>query len=251
MQMISFLSISYSFFLFSLPSQAKTTPGHKCCPSEPDNEGEIVVPSAKKRKINKKVKPSLATVQWLCATWNWPCRSRLRSETMMLLNYSGPCFPWARHPHFSHSSYTARTCPLKRLGTTSLVPSSLIQQPRTACQCLRKGISDIILGAHANERKACLIKLVKNAQQVVKYILPGLVGNDMNEKVLTSHEVFPADDVKLHLGLTGANSKKSFMILYDYMHHIAYFIYTHYLTISVLCWQVTFKVWAILCSICA
>jgi hypothetical protein len=65
----------------------------------------------------------------------------------------------------------------------------------------------------ANERKAYLIGLVKNAQQVMKYILPGLVGNYMNEKVLTSLEDFPADDVKLHLGLTGANSQKCSMEL--------------------------------------
>jgi hypothetical protein len=69
--------------------------------------------------------------------------------------------------------------------------------------CLSKGSLDIILGADADERKAYLVALVKNAQQVVKYILPGLVGDHMNEKVLTSREVFPADDVKLHLGLTG------------------------------------------------
>jgi hypothetical protein len=52
--------------------------------------------------------------------------------------------------------------------------------------------------------KAYLMGLINNAQQVLKYILPGLVGNHMNEKVLTSREVFPADGVKLHLGLTGA-----------------------------------------------
>jgi hypothetical protein len=35
----------------------------------------------------------------------------------------------------------------------------------------------------------------------------------MNEKVLTSRDVFPTEDVKLHLGLTGANAHKCFMEL--------------------------------------
>ena len=35
----------------------------------------------------------------------------------------------------------------------------------------------------------------------------------MNEKVLTSRDVFPATAVKLHLGLTGANAEKVFMEL--------------------------------------
>jgi hypothetical protein len=83
----------------------------------------------------------------------------------------------------------------------------------TAPYCLSQGNLDIILGADADERKAYLIRLVKNPQQVVKYILPGLVGNYMNEKVLTSRDVYPSDDVRLHLGLTGANAKKSFMEL--------------------------------------
>ena len=60
------------------------------------------------------------------------------------------------------------------------------------------------------QTKAYLIGWVKNAQQVLKYVLPGLVGNYMNGKVLTSSEVFPADDVKLHLGLTSTNAKKCF-----------------------------------------
>ena len=47
----------------------------------------------------------------------------------------------------------------------------------------------------------------------MQYVLPGLVGNYMNEKVLTSRDVFPADEVKLHLGLTGTNAQKCFMEL--------------------------------------
>ena len=58
-----------------------------------------------------------------------------------------------------------------------------------------------------------MIGLAKNAQQVIRYILYGLTGNYMNEKVLTSRDVFPSTDVKLHLGLTGVNAEKVFMEL--------------------------------------
>jgi hypothetical protein len=44
-------------------------------------------------------------------------------------------------------------------------------------------------------------------------VLYGLAGNYMNEKVLTPRDVYPADDVKLHLGLTGDNARKCFMEL--------------------------------------
>ena len=77
--------------------------------------------------------------------------------------------------------------------------------------CISKDTLDIILGADSDERKAYLIGLAKNAQQVIKYTLGGLLGNYMNEKVLTSRDVFPTEDVKLHLGLTGANAQKCFM----------------------------------------
>jgi hypothetical protein len=52
-----------------------------------------------------------------------------------------------------------------------------------ALYCLSQGTLATILRADANERNAYLIGLEKNTQQVVKYILPGLVGNYMNEKV--------------------------------------------------------------------
>ncbi len=60
---------------------------------------------------------------------------------------------------------------------------------------------------------AYLIGLSKNAQQVIRYLLYGLAGNSMNKKVLTQRDVYPADDVKLHLGLTGNNARKYFMQL--------------------------------------
>ena len=79
--------------------------------------------------------------------------------------------------------------------------------------CLSQETLATILDADSDERKAYLIGLAKSAQQVMQYVLPGLVGNYMNEKVLTSRDVFPADEVKLHLGLTGTNAQKCFMEL--------------------------------------
>ncbi len=111
-----------------------------------------------------------------------------------------------------------------------------------ALYCLSQETLATILDADSDERKAYLIGLAKNTQQIMQYVLPGLVGNYMNEKVLTSRDVFPADDVKLHLGLTSANAQKCFMELYDYVHYIYYFYYIHYLTIGVLCWQIPCKV---------
>jgi hypothetical protein len=51
------------------------------------------------------------------------------------------------------------------------------------------------------------------AQQVIQYVLYGLAGNYMNEQVFTPRDVYPAEDVKLHLGLTGDNARKCFMEL--------------------------------------
>ena len=61
---------------------------------------------------------------------------------------------------------------------------------------------------------AYVTALARNTQQVVRYTLYDQFNNYMNDKVLTPREVFPSDDVKLHLGLTGDNKKKSFMNLY-------------------------------------
>ena len=79
--------------------------------------------------------------------------------------------------------------------------------------CLSQETLDIVLGADRNETSAYLIGLAKNAQQVIRYVLYGLAGNYMNERVFTPRDVYPADDVKLHLGLTGDNTRKSFMDL--------------------------------------
>jgi hypothetical protein len=39
------------------------------------------------------------------------------------------------------------------------------------------------------------------------------LGNYMNEQVFTPRGVYPADDVKMHLGLTGPHAQMSFMNL--------------------------------------
>jgi hypothetical protein len=64
-----------------------------------------------------------------------------------------------------------------------------------------------------DEKNAYLIALAKNAQQVIRYVLYGQVGNYMNEQVFTPRGVYPADDVKMHLGLTGPHAQMSFMNL--------------------------------------
>jgi hypothetical protein len=72
---------------------------------------------------------------------------------------------------------------------------------------------ETILAADRDELTAYEIGLMKNAQQIFKYTLPGLLGNYMNEQVFTPRGVYPADDVKMHLGLTGAHAQMSFMNL--------------------------------------
>ena len=72
---------------------------------------------------------------------------------------------------------------------------------------------ETILAADRDELTAYEIGLAKNAQQILKYTLPGLLGNYMNEQVFTPRGVYPADDVKMHLGLTGAHAQMSFMNL--------------------------------------
>ena len=77
--------------------------------------------------------------------------------------------------------------------------------------CLCKHSIDSILKADTDAVNAYLIGLAKNAQQVIKYNMYGMVGNFMADKVLTQHDVFPLDNVKKHLGLTGEHASKSFM----------------------------------------
>ena len=72
---------------------------------------------------------------------------------------------------------------------------------------------ETILAADRDELTAYELGLTKNAQQIFKYTLPGLLGNYMNERVFTPRDVYPADDVKMHLCLTGAHAQMSFMNL--------------------------------------
>jgi hypothetical protein len=72
---------------------------------------------------------------------------------------------------------------------------------------------ETILAADRDELSAYELGLTKNAQQIFKHTLPGLLGNYMNERVFTLRDVYPADDVKMHLGLTGAHAQMSFMNL--------------------------------------
>jgi hypothetical protein len=58
-----------------------------------------------------------------------------------------------------------------------------------------------------DERSAYIIGLAKNAQQVIRYSLYGQTINFLCDKKLTP-------EVKLHLGLTGDNARKSFMDMY-------------------------------------
>ena len=79
--------------------------------------------------------------------------------------------------------------------------------------CVSKDTLDLVLEADRDERNAYLVGLAKNAQQVIRYQIYGLAGNYMNERVFTPRDVYPADEVKLHLGLTGDNARKCFMEL--------------------------------------
>ena len=79
--------------------------------------------------------------------------------------------------------------------------------------CLSEDTKRIVLETDKEERSAYLIGLAKITQQTMTYAIPGTVINHMCEKVFTVRDVHPSDDVKVHLGLTGDNSGKTFMHL--------------------------------------
>jgi hypothetical protein len=89
-------------------------------------------------------------------------------------------------------------------------PHRVILLRSAAPYCLSKETLDTILEADSDEKNAYLIALSKNAQQVIRYVLSG---NYMNERVFTRRNVFPTEDVKFHLGLTGDNARRCFMEL--------------------------------------
>jgi hypothetical protein len=72
---------------------------------------------------------------------------------------------------------------------------------------------ELLLEAQPDELCAYMTALARNTQQVIRYTLYGQFNNFMNDKVLTQRDVYPSDDVKLHLGLTGDLHRKSFMEL--------------------------------------
>lgn len=87
----------------------------------------------------------------------------------------------------------------------------LILLQSVAPYCLSQEQLDMILEGDPDERNAYLIGLAKNAQQILKYGLGGTVNNYVSEKVLTPRDVYPSDEIKIHLGLVNENSKKAFM----------------------------------------
>jgi hypothetical protein len=69
----------------------------------------------------------------------------------------------------------------------------------------------MILGANENERVGYLTGMAKNMHQALSSQLRGIMGNYVSEKIFTCRGIQPSGEVKIHLGLTGANSEKSFM----------------------------------------
>jgi hypothetical protein len=180
--------------------------------SEQEIEGEagLITASSKKRKINSK---------GLVVLGNGAVSMRdldLASQVPTKVRDVGTAELFKAKPTLS-KAFTLFTLVLhgKNLPIEKIRDEThrLILLYSAAPYCLSKETLQTILEADSDERKAYMIGLAKNAQQVIRYTLYGLAGNYMNEKVLTSRDVFPADDVKLHLGLTGANAQKVFMEL--------------------------------------
>jgi hypothetical protein len=92
--------------------------------------------------------------------------------------------------------------------------SILLYSAQAATYCLSQETLETILGADRDELSAYEQGLAKNAQHIYKYTLTGLLGNFMmNEQVFTMRNVYPTDDVKMHLSLTGDHVRMSFMNL--------------------------------------
>jgi hypothetical protein len=77
--------------------------------------------------------------------------------------------------------------------------------------CLSDEDYDLILWIDENELVCYLIGMAKNTQQALSYQLRCMMGNYVSERVLTCQGIQPSGKVKIHLGLTVANSDKSFM----------------------------------------
>ena len=211
-----FLSIILSYCSLFLPRKKRhldtdaAPAGEVDADSEEENECETDVPSAKKQKINKKGQKVLGNGAIAMRDLKLAAQVPPKNRDDEALELFKAKLSLSKASTFFTLVIHGKNMPIEKVRDD--IPRAVLFHS-SAPYSLSKANLDIILGADADERKAYLIGLVKNAQQVVKYILPGLVGNYMNEMVLTKRDVYPTDDVKLHLGLTGANAKKSFMEL--------------------------------------
>ena len=179
--------------------------------SEPENESlEIAPASSKKRKTNSKGLVVLGN--GVVAMRDLDLASRVPTKTKddgtpnlfnasLTLSKAFTLFTFIVH---------GKNLPIEKIRDDNYRHCLLYS---AAPFCLSQDTLDQILEAERDEKSAYLIALSKNAQQVIRYVMYGLVGNYMNERVFTPRDVYPADEVKLHLGLTGDNARKCFMEL--------------------------------------
>jgi hypothetical protein len=90
-------------------------------------------------------------------------------------------------------------------------PARLILLQSAAKYSLNAASLKKIMDSETDERSAFIIGLAKNAQQVIRYSLYGQTINFICDTVLTPRDVHLSDEIKIHLGLTGENARKSFM----------------------------------------
>ena len=179
--------------------------------SEPDNESEDVAPTpAKKKKKNSKglvvLGNGVVAMRDLDLASRVPTKTK-DDDTAKLFNAS-----LSLSKAFTLFTFIVhgKNLPIEKIRDDNYRQCLLYS---AAPYCLNQETLDMIVGTDRDEKNAYLIALAKNAQQVIRYVLYGQVGNYMNERVFTPRDVFPADDVKLHLGLTGDNARKCFMEL--------------------------------------
>ena len=179
--------------------------------SEPDNESLDVAPaSSQKRKKNRKglvvLGNGVVAMRDLDLATRVPTKTK-DDDTPNLFNGS-----LTLSKAFTLFTFIVhgKNLPIEKIRDDNYRQSLLYS---AAPFCLSQETLDLILESDSDERNAYLIALAKNAQQVIRYVIYGLVGNYINERVFTPRDVYPADDVKLHLGLTGDNARKCFMEL--------------------------------------
>jgi len=116
--------------------------------------------------------------------------------------------PWSKAFTFVCFVKYGHVIPIEKARNES---KRMIAPHSAAPFCLSDEDYDMILGANENERVGYLTGMAKNTQQALSYQLRGIMGNYVSEKILTCRGIQPSGEVKIHLGLTGANSEKSFM----------------------------------------